>query len=379
MDSSNIKKVVILYRFLPQYRKEFYILLREKLATQNIRLELVYGKTPNNPKNDEIDLPWAIYRKNYFFGFGYYKFIWQNSLDVIKDADLVIVEQANKLLINYYLFFARYLFKHRKLAFWGHGLNMQAEHNSFTNRIKRHLLSNCDWWFAYTESVKNYIQQNSTFPADRITVVQNAIDTKSLRSYRSELSEEEIDSYKKTLNIESNNIAIYCGGIYKEKKIDFLIEAIDKVKLSIPDFYLIVIGSGPDSFKFIDASISRPWIKYLGSKFGKDKVLNYCISKITLMPGLVGLTILDSFTLASPLFTTKYPYHSPEIEYLQNGVNGVITDQDTDSFANAIIDILSNETKYLKLKENANLSSTKYTVENMVSNFAEGIVHSLLK
>lgn len=63
-----------------------------------------------------------------------------------------------------------------RIAFWGHGINFQAKANSPGNRLKLLNLKHVDWWFAYTQCVADLVH-DAGFPRDRITVVQNAIDT----------------------------------------------------------------------------------------------------------------------------------------------------------------------------------------------------------
>jgi glycosyltransferase involved in cell wall biosynthesis len=82
----------------------------------------------------------------------------------------------------------------------------------------------------------------------------------------------------------------------------------------------------------------------LGPKFGAEKTLYVSLGKVWLMPGLVGLGVLDSFAYETPMVTTQLPYHSPEIDYLQDGVNGVIV-RDSDNpqaYADAVHRVLSD-------------------------------------
>ena len=72
---------------------------------------------------------WAKYVENKIFKIGGIEFYWQAAIkDAIK-SDLVIVEQANKLLINYILIVLR-RFTKIKFAFWGHGINLRTNPNS---------------------------------------------------------------------------------------------------------------------------------------------------------------------------------------------------------------------------------------------------------
>lgn len=369
-----MKKVAIFYRFLPQYRVDFYNKLRESLAEEGVELSLIYGKSidGNAAKKDEVDLPWATYVQHKIIKIAGIDFMWQPYLKYVKDKDLVIVEQANKLIINYILIFYRYFAKF-KLAQWGHGRNMQIDEKSLANRFKNKLITACDWWFPYTEGVKQYIIDKG-FDKNKITVVQNAIDTVTLSKAYDALPQSQVKELQNQLGIDSENIGIYCGGIYEEKRIDFLIEACDKIKEQIPDFQMIVLGSGKDAFKVKDAQTTRSWLHYLGAKFGAERIPYFKMSSIFLMPGLVGLAILDCFATKTPMFTTTYPYHSPEIEYLVNNENGLITENNIDAYVNGVVEVLKDKSKLEKLIQGCEKARTIYNNENMVNNFKNGIL-----
>ncbi|WP_020532280.1 glycosyltransferase family 4 protein [Flexithrix dorotheae] len=370
-----MKKVAIIQKSLPHYRIDFLNKLREELKKNEVELKLIYGKPKNDIKKDEVDLDWAILISNKTFEFQNKELIWQPCLPHIEDQDLVIVEQANKLVLNYLLISKR-LFSKQKFAYWGHGRNMQANQDGFRNKFKNIFINRCDWWFAYTKGVKKYLSEMG-FPSQKITAVQNAINTQSLIKDFESIENEEINELKEKLEITSENVGIYCGGIYEEKRIPFLIEAIDQIKERIPDFVMLVIGAGTDAHLIEKAAQERSWLKYLGPKFGREKVLYFKLSKLFLMPGLVGLAVIDSFALQTPMATTDYPYHSPEIEYLENGVNGVVSGNSVGEYVEAVVEILTDDTKYEKLVNGCLESKSVYTSDKMASNFADGIIQCL--
>jgi len=78
-----------------------------------------------------------------------------------------------------------------------------------------------------------------------------------------------------------------------------------------------------------------------------------------------------------PLITTDCKIHSPEIHYLENEINGVMTENDLCVYSNAIISMLQNEVKREKLKKNCIIASEKYTMQKMVDNFFNGICNAL--
>lgn len=369
-----MKKILILYRFLPQYRVDFFNLLREALLKENIELELVYGKLKGevSKKNDEVDVNWGTYIPNKFIKLGRLELILQPAFKQVKNANLIIVEQANKLLFNYYLMFLR-KFSKKKIAFWGHGINLQDNPNSFGNKFKKLYSKQCDWWFAYTKNVCNTIKSIG-YPEEKITIVQNAIDTKFLQKEYDNISEEEIIKLKTELDIGNGPIGLYCGGMYKEKRLDFILNACKKIKKEISNFEMIFIGAGVEDYKIKEAAASQKWIHYFGTKFSAEKVPFFKMADVFLMPDAVGLAILDSFSFQTPIITTKGDYHGPEIEYLEDGINGIMTENTLDSYCQNIITLLKDENKLKELKNGCINSVEKYTIENMVNNFIDGIL-----
>src|SRR4030042_788776 len=102
-----MKKVLILYKYLPQYRVDFFQQLRKTLSEHDIELQLIYGKSSKKDalKKDEADIEWAKFIPNKSLNIGNLQFIWQPCLRFLKDFDLVIVQPESKLILNYYLIF----------------------------------------------------------------------------------------------------------------------------------------------------------------------------------------------------------------------------------------------------------------------------------
>jgi len=287
------------------------------------------------------------------------------------DNQAVLIE-----LINYYLMLHRKLSKTR-VAYWGHGITRDVAIDSWQNKLKIALISWTDWWFAYTSGVKSYIASEG-YDADKITAVENAIDTKHLRAQYLKIKEADVLKLKRQLNIKGSNIGVYCGAIYADKKISFLIEAALKVKEKIDDFELIIIGKGHQSDIVESFAQKYDWIHYVGPQFGSDRIIYFKMASLLLLPAAVGLAILDAFAMETPLITTNIKdSHGPEIDYLENECNGLITDFDLAVYSDKIIETFSNKQTLAKLVEGCRMSSTKYNLEQMVDNFSTGILKCL--
>jgi hypothetical protein len=102
------------------------------------------------------------------------------------------------------------------------------------------------------------------------------------------------------------------------------------------------------------------------------------MSDVILMPGAVGLSIVDSFTSRIPLFTIDNETHGPEIAYLENGVNGVMTEDRLQSYIAVVARYLNAPTLLARLREGCATSAKLYSLDNMVRNFSAGIEACLL-
>ena len=98
-----------------------------------------------------------------------------------------------------------------------------------------------------------------------------------------------------------------------------------------------------------------------------------------LNPGLVGLSVLDAFALGLPMVTCDLPYHSPEIEYLVDGENGLVLAADTSAaeYGDNVAALMNDSDRLNRLSAGALASAEQYTVEEMVDRFATGILTAL--
>jgi glycosyltransferase involved in cell wall biosynthesis len=116
---------------------------------------------------------------------------------------------------------------------------------------------------------------------------------------------------------------------------------------------------------------------YVGRQTESNKAKFLKSSSVILNPGLVGLTILDSFAAGKPIITTDCGLHSPEIDYLINGINGLITSNKMEDYVKAVVQTLTDSTLANRLQKGCITSANHYTLENMVQNFRNGILKAL--
>ncbi len=373
------KKVLIIQRRLTEYRVPLFMALKEKLSKGKISLSILRSKPTAEEliRADEGFLPWGMNVRCQTYNFGNMRLFWQalpNKL--VSMYDLIIIPHENSLLSNYRLLLAR---RHEnvRLAFWGHGANFQNSRNGGLKKwLREWSMKQANWWFAYTSaSVKRLIE--SGYPEAKITCLNNAIDTRSLIEWASFVSVEEKRRLLASLSLGGQAVGIYLGSLHKDKRLDFLFAAADELRKRKPIFELLIIGDGPLRSIVENFVRTRHWAKWIGAKHDREKVLYASLGKIMLNPGMVGLGILDSFALGIPMVTTDCGIHSPEIAYLEHGRNGFITPNEQDEYVQCVADLFEDPLLLERLKLNCREDAKKYTLENMVNNFCNGILSAL--
>lgn len=366
-------------RILTHYRLPFHEKVRDLLEKEGCRYRLIHGQpdVAEAAKGDLATFPWAEQIENKPV-LGQSKLIWQPIGHVVRDSDLLILGQENQLLVNYTLQL-RPTRSRPRIALFGHGRNFQSRNpEGAAERWKRFWATRCDWWFAYTEETRMHVEKLG-FPADRITVFNNAVDTSELSRLATEAGPAEIRAALDAVGVKGGNVAIFVGGLYAEKRLEFLVSAADIVRAQIVDFELIIVGGGTERSMLERMAASRPWIHVVGPRFGREKVALMKGAKLFLMPGLVGLAVLDAAALELPVVTTSFPYHSPEIAYLEHGGSGLIVEpyDDVAAYASAVSELLASPDVLRTMAQRAKEIAEDHTIDEMAQRFASGVLEAL--
>jgi glycosyltransferase involved in cell wall biosynthesis len=364
---------IVQYRLL-HYRLELFEQLRTACAERDIDLKLVHGDaTPTEAiRQDTGELPWAIKVKNRSWRVGGRDLLWQPFSKLVRQADLVVFMQESRLLSNYPWLFG-WAPRRTRVAYWGHGRNFQSNApTGLRERWKSHMLNSVDWWFAYTDLAARIVRE-AGFPNDRITVLNNAIDNHGFEADLASVTADEVSTLRASIGAaEGAVVGLYCGSLYPDKRLDLMIAACERVVADHPDFRLVIVGDGP-SRTDLQPVMDKPWFHWAGTQRGKGKAAWFRASQLFINPGGLGLSILDTFVAGVPMVTTIDAKHGPEIAYLEDGVNGVVTEGSTEAFATAIERLVDDPTRRMLLADQALESAGNYTLDSMVERFVTGI------
>jgi glycosyltransferase involved in cell wall biosynthesis len=368
--------VLIVEEYIPEYRSRFFELLEGALGSECIRLTVAVGRGASSlaARSDSVEMPIMRRVPARSISVAGRRLTYRRLSDLTAGADLVIVDQALRHLENYPL-----LLRQRrgpKIGLWGHGTRLAKRATRLERLAERRVAKSAHWFFAYTERGAEHVAA-SGLPRERITVVQNALDVRELAELRRGVSADERRVLRDELGLPTRSVCLYVGALDASKRIGFLLDACSIVASRIPDFTLVVAGDGPERAALERSLVRYPWLRYVGRATGQQKARLGSVSDILLMPGSVGLVAVDSFALRTPIVTTHWPYHGPEFDYLEDGVNARITGDSVAEFAQGVENVLLAREELARLKAACAEATSRYSVENMVSRFTGGVVKAL--
>ena len=110
---------------------------------------------------------------------------------------------------------------------------------------------------------------------------------------------------------------------------------------------------------------------------GAQKALYFRMGAFMLNPGLVGLHVVDAFCAGLVMVTTTGARHSPEVCYLRDGINGLMTHDDPADYAQRVLTLIQDPAALARLRAASLADADVYTLDQMVANFADGIERCL--
>ena len=367
--------LLIVQRHLPHYRVAFFEALRKALEQYGVTLRVAHGTSNavEKAKNDGGFLSWAEpIPTSYFWG---EKLCWLPYGSLMRSVDMVVATSENKLIYN---LLPQFLNTSVRFAFWGHGRNLQGQRRSWKEGFKRWSAERADWWFAYTDRSREMVLE-SGFPSDHVTVLNNSIDTRSVMEMRRAVTPELKAQLLREIGLKGTNVGVYVGSLYAEKRVKFMLDAAIEIRMQVPEFEFLMIGAGPHTPWVSAFCQQHSWAHALGVKRGADMVALVSLARVMVNPGAVGLTIVDSFACQVPLFTTDCGLHGPEIDYLINFENGVVTDNTVSAYAAAVVRGLNDQALRTRLHAGCVEAAERYTMQAMVEQFVSGVMLCLQK
>jgi len=359
-------RLVIVQPYVPKYRVPFFSGLVEALDAIGIDCVVAAPATPSggDSRGDAASGDaWHHITKGKAFSTPWATFTSYGSRRLLHDADVVIVPAAASCL-DTHLALARQR-RGQRVGLWGHIGSYVNESSRLDAVIERRMLRQADHVFAYTQGGRDAAHAQGVDP-DAVTTVMNTIDTETLVAAAETLGDAEADEFRELHGMTDGKVLGFVGALDESKRINFLVKVLDELWAIDPAIKLIVGGTGPDSAMF-DLAVSRKQVIRLGYAGTRDKALIARVSEALVMPGRIGLIAVDALAFGLPILSTTWRRHSPEIDYLVEGVDRFTFRDDPRAYAYSVTDWLATG------KHDTGSGLAGVRLEDMISNFRVGV------
>lgn len=366
-------RVTIIHPFVQHYRLTLYERLYTELGAEGIDFRVLGGEASPSmrPRADAVSARWSQHVSTTWLTLSSKELAVRHiQRSDFRGGEFVIAEQAIKNLETYRLL--RWANAGRiRLALWGHGKTHSIEQGPLLEHAKFGLTRRTDWFFAYTDSGRDAVVEHGMDPS-RVTVLRNTIDTASLLADIESISSDEVRSYREQYGLTKGATGLFIGGVDGAKGIDFLLEATQLIGHELPEFRLLVAGSGSQVDRVMQASTQIP-VHYIGRVTGREKAVALAVADVLLIPKWIGLVAVDSLVAGVPIISTEPGAHAPERMYLVDNVHAVFTSGSPVEYAGSVTKTLSDRSKLAAMATACRSEATKYAIEGYVERFLEGI------
>lgn len=372
----NKSDVIIIQRIFPIYRKEIFDELHK-----TVPFHLLHSVDRTSIK--QIGQKYSIKVKS----IKYYKKSTNVILNVIpailRLRPRVIIHEFNPSILSIYLVFLLSKLLKIKFVIWGHGYNRNEgvfnPKRNIKSRIRYQFMHKSDAIILYDHETKkllsNYVNSSKIF------VANNTIDTNVMSSLYDKYELIGKSQLKCELDWKSKYNIIYIGRLVKDKLPFEVIQAHKSLSLALNnDISTHIIGNGPLMDQLLELVHDERNIQVYGEIYDNDIISKYLFcSDLMICPGYIGLSLNHSFTMGCPVITylqgENGPYHSPEIVYLKNNVNGFLVESfNQNKMISTIIDYLNNESLHSQFRQNARIEmKNNASIDKMVGGIIDSI------
>ncbi len=369
--------VLLFQRITPSYRVPVFRRLHEELQVVLCYSDATVNGVASHLHGIEFQnelLPGGFFlgRSNLFS---------QKILSVLRKhrPSVVICEYAFGNFTFWKLLLLRPFMGYRLIG-WSHGIknrDMVLDEKSMHFKTTGFFLKRLDAVLLYSEQRRQRLVERMPSLAEKTFVAHNTLDTTLHTEVYQRYQERNRDALKRELGISTRFTLCFLGRLRDSKRIDLILEIWEKLRAS-HDIGLVLIGDGPERQR-LEKYREEPGLFAPGAIHDVEesgKYLAACDAMI--MPGYVGLSIVHAFAFGLPMITCrstkKGPFHSPEIEYLKDGVNGFFCDSDADTLAGCVERLILDSDLLTKMKQNAlDTVQNEANVDRMITGFSDAI------
>lgn len=320
-------------------------------------IEVYYFKNLSNTLNTKLNLatPYYLFRK----------------IKDIKNFDIIHIHEHRTFFA---VFLHHYAMKYNvPYIIQSHGSVLPFLHKITYKKIFDKLwgykiLNHASQVIALTQSESEQYQKMGV-PLSKIKIIPNGINEKEYENIPKKNKFREKNQIK-----AGEKIVLFLGRLHESKGIEILIKAFLEVTSEYKSIKLAIVGPDNgflDSLEILVKNLDlEDKVIFTGPLYGNDKMEAYMDSDVFVTPRYTGfpITFLESCAYGLPIITTN---RGDELDWINDNV-GYVTDYDEHQLAQAILNIILNDSLRNKFGDNGKkLIKSNFNWQNIVDKIEE--------
>jgi len=221
------------------------------------------------------------------------------------------------------------------------------------------LANNCNKVFSLSKTSKKYLQEFGV--SNQIEVAPIGIFTKDYASYPPQAI------YEKFKIPKERKILLYVARLEDDAELEFLLKAFKIVWKAIDDVQLVIIGGGSrerELREIVNRQSFNDYITITGflPKIQVNKI--YGVADLFIYPKSLDpqpLCLIESLAAGTPVVATKGFGNS---DFIKHNEEGLITENDFESFAKGIVELLRRNQLRLEFSFRARIKAKEFRASN---------------
>lgn len=374
-------RIAILHQgCVPVYRRGFFIRLTQNSSNDYV---VFHGKPPSNTSLQAAQPPFSFANvevRTVELRLKKALLVWQAAVTryLTGGFDGVVIGHEFKFLSNLVILGLSRLMR-RPVFWWGFGYRKayaswdKGSAPPLKDRLALWLadgLARCgDGYLVYTEKGREHLLSIGV-PAERIQVVRNTIDMEEQIALSQSVAEWDDKALRTEFGLPPNaDLLLYVGRLVARKNVDALVR-FGKANAEVDGrpLHIVIIGDGEERAQLETCAAGASNIRFLGAIDPSDiriaKAMKLCCAVV--IPGYLGLAINHAFAHGRPVITRSHDFHSPEIEYLTDGEDGLLIPGDEASFHDGLRAFLASRAEQQRMADNAVGKRETLRIDHMV-------------
>lgn len=225
-------------------------------------------------------------------------------------------------------------------------------------------LKHCSFVFAPTVGIQQYLTDTCHVSEERTGILPTGIEADNFK-----VRKEQSDEIRRLYGAEDMPLFLTVSRMAQEKNVSFLLESLARMKsLYQRPFRMLMVGDGPDREALEQRSCQlglQDNIIFTGA-IPNERIAPYFKAADAFLfaskTETQGIVVLEAFAGATPVIAVRA---SGVEDLVDDGVNGILTGEDTQEYAARLMDFLNGEGTYdaKEMAKNAFQKGTLYREE----------------